>query len=559
MALQEEAGKCQHLAHPNIVKVYGFYRDGATLYLTMEYLYGEPLSGLIRSGNFKGMPAEPALRIINEMGKALAFAHSCGIVHCDFKPANVFLTNAGELKLIDFGIARAFQPVDAKAAVCGGTRLRLFNALTPAYASPEILQGREADPRDDIYALACTAYELLTGVHPFNYLPATKARNTGSRLAFRKGLTQKQWKALQRALAFDRAKRTPTVERFLAEINPETGLTGRRLAAGTAIVALIAGAWNVYLYSGSSLRSQTGLTTQAEGNGHFGITVSDSDSRAKPPVAKEWSNELKTAAAIPATSATAWLAGEGNQIQPSEALPTPESPRVTQLSEEVHQAQHLAALLQIAEWRMTAKNFTLPKGQSALEIYREILTLVPNHEEAHEGIARIKDHYKTEAETAKISQDWDRARVNLEKAREIDPRDQGLVEAMAELLQAKLKAETEAIARRDVEQRATDQKALRERMQREAERKQEASRRAAKRKAAEAGELTAKHPVPEKALKRQAKPRVAQGTARKETKRATVSATSSNAQRQPPEAPAREDAPAIEGQAQRRFRSFGTF
>ncbi len=207
MALQEEANKCQRLAHPNIVKVYGVYCDGATVYLTMEYLYGEPLSVQIRSGNFKGMLPEPALRIINEMGKALAHAHSCGLVHCDVKPANVFLTNAGELKLIDFGIARAFQTMDVKATIRSVTKLRPFNALTPAYASPDILEGREADPRDDIYSLACTAYELLTGVHPFNYLPATEARNTGSTLAFREGLTQKQWGALQRALAFDRAKK----------------------------------------------------------------------------------------------------------------------------------------------------------------------------------------------------------------------------------------------------------------------------------------------------------------------------------------------------------------
>lgn len=107
--MQREARKAQTLVHPNIVSVYDFDRDGSTVYLTMEYLSGKPLSRVLRMPDFKGMPYVDTMHIVNGMGKALAYAHERGFVHCDFKPANVFLTDSGTVKVIDFGIARVFQ------------------------------------------------------------------------------------------------------------------------------------------------------------------------------------------------------------------------------------------------------------------------------------------------------------------------------------------------------------------------------------------------------------------------------------------------------------------
>ncbi|MGH8655135.1 MAG: serine/threonine-protein kinase, partial [Gammaproteobacteria bacterium] len=199
-ALQQEVDCCQQLVHPNIVRAYGFHRDGSTAYLTMEYLHGEPLTARIRSESFVGMRAHEALPIINAMGQALAYAHSRGIVHRDFKSANVFLTEAGEIKLIDFGIARVFAARE-EAAPEGDGKLRLPEAISPAYASPEILEGRDPDPRDDVYSLACTAYELLTGAHPFAYQPAIEAREAGLTVEHRSGLSSRQWEALRGALA----------------------------------------------------------------------------------------------------------------------------------------------------------------------------------------------------------------------------------------------------------------------------------------------------------------------------------------------------------------------
>ncbi|MFL6673657.1 MAG: serine/threonine-protein kinase, partial [Massilia sp.] len=223
IALQREARKAQELAHPNIVSVYDFDRDGSMVYLTMEYLEGKALSQVLREPGFRGMPLAEAMQIVNGMGKALAYAHERGFVHCDFKPANVILTDTGGVKVIDFGIARVFQKAEEDADVTVFDPGSL-GALTPAYASPEMLENREPDPRDDIYALGCITYELLTGNHPFNRLSAAQAREAGLRPLRPVGLGYRQWRALKGALEFSREARTPTVNRFLQQMGEQDSL-----------------------------------------------------------------------------------------------------------------------------------------------------------------------------------------------------------------------------------------------------------------------------------------------------------------------------------------------
>ena len=218
IALQREAKKAQALAHPNIVRVYDFDRDGPMVYLTMEYLTGGPLSRMLRAPGFGGLPYLEAMQIIAGISKALSYAHERGFVHCDLKPANVFLTDDDEVKVIDFGIARVFHKPEevVEATVFDPGSL---GAMTPAYASPEMLEHREPDPRDDVYALACIAYELLTGHHPFDRVPATQARNSGLKPQRPQNLGNGPWKALRHALAFEREARTPSVDLFYKEMS----------------------------------------------------------------------------------------------------------------------------------------------------------------------------------------------------------------------------------------------------------------------------------------------------------------------------------------------------
>lgn len=250
IALQREARKAQSLAHPNIVAVYDFDRDGSMVYLTMEYLVGRPLSQVLRAPNFRGLPFPDAMKIVSGTGRALAYAHERGFVHCDFKPANVMLLESGGVKVIDFGIARVFQKAEEDADVTVFDPGSL-GALTPAYASPEMLENRDPDPRDDIYALGCITYELLTGRHPFNRLSACQARDAGLKPQRPAGLGHRQWRALRCALAFERDARTRSVAEFLDEIGARKAWWRPALVAGAAVAAvgMLAVAGSRYLWT----------------------------------------------------------------------------------------------------------------------------------------------------------------------------------------------------------------------------------------------------------------------------------------------------------------------
>jgi formylglycine-generating enzyme required for sulfatase activity/predicted Ser/Thr protein kinase len=245
--LQGEAQKLQRLPHPNIVRVIDCDRDGRTVFMTMEYLTGEPLKRRLLAPDFRGLPAAEAERIVEGIAAGLEFAHRNDIIHGDLKPGNVIITERDEVKVIDFGIARLMTRPQPSTASAGGegrratpTEERLgLAALTPLYASPEMLEQRGPDPRDDVYALACIAHELLTGQHPFDERSALEARDAGAKPVRRLGMSRGQFKAIAHGLEFDREKRTPTAAQFLEEFRGghSTGKLWTALLAG--LVALI--------------------------------------------------------------------------------------------------------------------------------------------------------------------------------------------------------------------------------------------------------------------------------------------------------------------------------
>ena len=242
-ALDREADKLQSLTHPNIVRVIDVDRDGETVFMTMEFLAGESLHHKLMDG----IPRESAPQIVIAIANALEFAHRTRIVHGDLKPGNVIITDSGEVKVIDFGIARFLaRPKEGRVAE-QPEDWETLSALTPPYASPEMLENEEPDPRDDVYALACIAYELLTGKHPFGRAAATTARDEGLRVVRGDAMTRAQFKAIKRGLAFERRNRTPSAQAFIDEFCGKTSASWRRAlpAAGVTILAALAG---VYLY-----------------------------------------------------------------------------------------------------------------------------------------------------------------------------------------------------------------------------------------------------------------------------------------------------------------------
>jgi len=223
ISLQRESSRQQKLAHPNIATIYDFDRvggPGTPVYITMELMEGMELKDYIKKTVRPkgGLDFDEAYDIIKQLGAGLIYAHDRRLVHSDFKPGNAFMCNDGTVKTLDFGIARA-----VKNPMTGEAEKTLFDpgklgALTPAYASLEMLDGEEPDTRDDIYALGCTSYELLTTKHPFNKLPANKAMENNLVPPYIKKLNKKQNRALRRSVAFKREDRSPNVAHFLEEL-----------------------------------------------------------------------------------------------------------------------------------------------------------------------------------------------------------------------------------------------------------------------------------------------------------------------------------------------------
>lgn len=222
ISLQRESRKSQRIAHPNTVKVYDFDRDGDTVFMTMEYMDGKPLDQMIHQYKATGLPRDDAWEIINGMSSALVHAHAENIVHSDFKPGNVFITGNSTAKIFDFGIARAVANVDSLEHKTGDKTVfdaGNLGALTPAYASLEMLEGETPDVRDDVYALGCVTYEVLTGEHPYNKVPADEANRRGLKPKKVNGIRKNQWKAIEKSLAFKRENRTSSVEQFHNELS----------------------------------------------------------------------------------------------------------------------------------------------------------------------------------------------------------------------------------------------------------------------------------------------------------------------------------------------------
>ncbi len=167
---EREAKLLASLNHPGIATIHGFHEAGGVRFLAMELVAGGDLAHRLEQG---ALPVDEALAIAAQVAEALEAAHEQGVVHRDLKPANIQITPEGRAKVLDFGLAKAFEP-DA-SAVTGSMSPTLTTPATragvilgtAAYMSPEQAKGKHVDRRADIWAFGCVLYEMLVGRRPF--------------------------------------------------------------------------------------------------------------------------------------------------------------------------------------------------------------------------------------------------------------------------------------------------------------------------------------------------------------------------------------------------------
>ncbi len=151
-----EARSAGQLSHRNIVTIYDFGEENGRAFIVMELLHGESLNSLL--ARERDLPVEQRLDIMMRVCEGLAFAHSRAIVHRDVKPGNIFITTEGQVKILDFGVARIASSNLTRSGLIVGT---------PDYMSPEQVQGKTVDQRSDIFSAGVVFYQVVLGRKPF--------------------------------------------------------------------------------------------------------------------------------------------------------------------------------------------------------------------------------------------------------------------------------------------------------------------------------------------------------------------------------------------------------
>lgn len=164
---KNEAATMAHLRHTGIVALYDYWEAPNGLYLIMEYAEGEPLEEWIRRYQGK-VPLSLVIEIFIKILDAVAYAHKQGVVHRDIKPSNIMVTPEGEVKILDFGIAKLLDG-SSKNLTHSGTRLG-----TVLFMSPEQVKGQDIDQRSDVYSLGITLYQMIAGQAPYDEKNATE-------------------------------------------------------------------------------------------------------------------------------------------------------------------------------------------------------------------------------------------------------------------------------------------------------------------------------------------------------------------------------------------------
>lgn len=399
------------LRHPNLVTVHDIGHHGSTYYLAAEYIPGGSLRQRLAAGP---LPVAEALRIAIEIARGLGYAHSKQFVHRDVKPANILFRADGSAVLADFGIAKALDSTTQSSVV--GAAIG-----TPHYMSPEQARGEAVDGRSDLYSLGVVLFEMLTGRVPYDASDAftvalMHVSRPVPRLPSRIGWLNPLIEGL---MAKERDRRFATASDFVAAVESllESAPEGvavrdawRRGGRGAASPPLPHAATSSLGASGRHRWAWASLTVAGLALLAGSIFVFE-----RRPSTEVGDTKLEVAETAPPDPG-----GGGTERVP------------TDVPALLDRARRLAQVGLGPD--QPGRGLTTPPGESAVDLYRAVLRLEPNHAEAREGLAAIADFYRQRAMIALKRGLYPFARELAEEGLKAEPENR-------ELLQIRSRAE----------------------------------------------------------------------------------------------------------------------
>jgi len=216
--LKREAMRASQLAHPNIVNVHYFTQGpDKWLFVVMEYLKGQDLDQYLLERGEQGLGLERTLAILKPIAKGLDYAHSRpeAVIHRDLKPGNIYLDQNGEVKILDFGLAYQLRKSASRSAIQADVQ---SSSGTVEYMPPEAFLAGKPHPAQDLYALACITYELLTGEPPYSAELAPHRTPQTPMPPMPEALSDAKWQILQQGLSFEQQSRPLPASGFIASL-----------------------------------------------------------------------------------------------------------------------------------------------------------------------------------------------------------------------------------------------------------------------------------------------------------------------------------------------------
>lgn len=436
-----EARVLTKFEHPNLIRVFNVFEANNTAYMVMNYEHGQSLQSIAkRKSNFS---EKELRRIIIPLMNGLSVIHERGFIHRDIKPGNIFIRSDGSPVLLDFGSARQTRHANP---------LTLTNFVSPGYAPIEQYASKsdKQGPWTDIYGFGATLYKVITGVAPVNAIDRSETLTHDGRDCYISLVTQKEGEyreqflsAIDQALAFRAQDRPQTIREWRDQFNfDEEDIETQPVPpasedSATFHVNADADTETVNLGGDqpATLQQATDSTTVNLYSGEEEGTVKTATAGRKP------GNRILAAAGLgvivlagiiyvllpdkPAETTeddvAASAVDEPEQVPELEPAVVVQEEAIDDSGIDAQQQEEIGRLLREADERIEQFKLTSPRDDNAFDRYLQVLTIDLDNEEAKAGIRKISDRYIALAYSAIERNEFERARLYIDKAGELWP------------------------------------------------------------------------------------------------------------------------------------------